>query len=48
MQGPRNRVLRGGCFNYPAVNARSADRSRDAPGFQSGNLGLRAARGITE
>ena len=42
--GSAHRVARGGRFNIPAFNARSAYRSHDAPAFRSVILGLRPAR----
>lgn len=36
-----HRVNRGGSFNNTAVNARSANRNRNAPGNRNNNLGLR-------
>ena len=39
-----NRVNRGGSFNNPAVNARSANRNNNAPTIRNNNLGLRPAK----
>jgi serine/threonine protein kinase/formylglycine-generating enzyme required for sulfatase activity len=39
-----NRVDRGGSFDMPTVNARSAYRNGNAGAFLNGNLGLRPAR----
>jgi hypothetical protein len=39
-----SRVYRGGCFNFPAANARSADRDYFAPPVRGNILGLRPAR----
>jgi formylglycine-generating enzyme required for sulfatase activity len=38
------RVIRGGCWYNDPRFARSASRSRDAPGIRSNNLGFRVAR----
>ena len=35
---------RGGSFNNPAVNARSANRNRNAPTIANNDLGLRPAK----
>ena len=35
---------RGGSFNNPAVNARSANRNNNAPTIRNNNLGLRPAK----
>ncbi|MFQ5655704.1 MAG: SUMF1/EgtB/PvdO family nonheme iron enzyme, partial [Planctomycetota bacterium] len=48
VEGPRGRVNRGGSFRGPAVLARSAGRSDDAPGLRYDSLGLRPASGITD
>jgi formylglycine-generating enzyme required for sulfatase activity len=45
--GSRLRVNRGGSFNAPALNARSANRANDPPETRFPFLGLRPARGIT-
>ncbi|MGC6488801.1 MAG: protein kinase domain-containing protein [Planctomycetota bacterium] len=46
-EDPRGyRIYRGGSFDFPALNARSAYRSDSSPSVQSGNLGLRAARSL--
>jgi formylglycine-generating enzyme required for sulfatase activity len=42
-----SRVYRGGCFDDPAANARSAVRGHDPPSNRNYNLGLRPARLIT-
>ena len=42
------RVYRGGSYGYPAVLARSAERSSSAGAIRRSNLGLRPARLITE
>lgn len=47
-EGPRFRAFRGGSFNRPAVDARSANRVRSTPEFRSSNLGLRAARALDQ
>ncbi|MCC6782446.1 MAG: formylglycine-generating enzyme family protein, partial [Planctomycetes bacterium] len=47
-RGSGDRVSRGGCFSNPASRARSADRYWVAPTFLRFDLGLRAARIITE
>jgi len=42
--GPTNgwyRVVRGGCWNYPAIGCRSAVRSNDTPENRSNNVGCR-------
>ena len=39
-----NRINRGGSFNNPAVNARSANRNNNAPTIRNNNLGLRPAK----
>jgi formylglycine-generating enzyme required for sulfatase activity len=38
-----NRVLRGGGWNFTAVDCRSACRFNDVPGLRGGNLGFRLA-----
>ncbi len=42
--GVRDRVARGGGFNYPAEYARSANRSLNTPDDRLINLGVRSAR----
>ncbi len=44
-QGGTRRVLRGGSFTYPAVNARCAGRRALAPGLRDVFTGFRLARG---
>ena len=39
-----NRVIRGGCWHFVALNCRSALRDRDTPGNRSFILGLRLVR----
>jgi formylglycine-generating enzyme required for sulfatase activity/serine/threonine protein kinase len=46
-EGSAYRVFRGGSFGLTAVFARAAYRFGNPPEFQSYNLGLRPARGIT-
>jgi formylglycine-generating enzyme required for sulfatase activity len=41
--GP-NRVKRGGSWNYPAPNSRSASRSSDLPSAQGSHIGFRLVR----
>ncbi len=41
---PRSYVTRGGSFNAPALQARSADRSYDPPEFRDVSTGVRPAR----
>ena len=47
VEGARERVLRGGCFNLDARHARSAIRRASGPGLADYYLGLRPARRIT-
>ena len=42
--GSGNRVNRGGSFDYPAANARSANRNRNTEANRNNNLGLRPAK----
>jgi len=39
-----NRVKRGGSWNNPAENARSANRNNDNPNNRNNNLGFRVVR----
>jgi formylglycine-generating enzyme required for sulfatase activity len=43
-QGSSNRVNRGGSFDNPASNARSANRNNDSPSNADDNLGARPAK----
>lgn len=42
--GSGQRANRGGSFNNPAVNARSANRNRNAPSNANNTLGVRPAK----
>jgi formylglycine-generating enzyme required for sulfatase activity len=42
--GKHARVLRGGCWYYGTIDARSADRNRSAPAERQGLYGFRPAR----
>jgi formylglycine-generating enzyme required for sulfatase activity len=41
------RVYRGGSFAFPAFNARCAIRTRGAPSYRNGDVGVRAARAVS-
>ena len=41
--GSPHRVIRGGCWGYPAVSCRSAFRYWDHPAYRGRNLGFRPA-----
>jgi len=46
-QDTPNRAIRGGAFNTPAYDVRSAARQSQGPDLRDYSLGLRPARGIT-
>jgi formylglycine-generating enzyme required for sulfatase activity len=46
MPGTKNRVNRGGAYDYAAVFARSSFRYDSAPDYRSSNLGVRPARAL--
>jgi formylglycine-generating enzyme required for sulfatase activity len=47
-EGPTARIVRGGAFDRPAADARSARRHKSSPQFADSIVGLRAARELEE
>ncbi len=45
-QGCEKRVIRGGSWSYPPVDARAANRHRYEPGFRNDSVGFRIARSL--